>query len=131
MNGYWRRDAVSIAEAMEMAQTLWALCDRDIREHDRYWAKGGCAKMGVSCAPGAWVSVWFSPQLHRSGVTVERRGLKEVMTYSQKSTLLDADCGWLGKYAAWRYSPSCDSRMDDLGGACAAALEEYRRRIGG
>lgn len=114
-----------------MAQELWSLCDRDIREHDRYWARGGNAKMGMANAPGVWISVWFSPALHRSGVTVERHGLKGVMTYSRKSTLLDADLGYFSGLAAWRHGPSCDARMDDIDRACVAALESYRNKFRG
>lgn len=130
MNGYWKKDAVSIAEAMEMAQGLWARCHSDIREHDRYWEKGGNAKMGLKNAPSVYVYVWFSPWMHRSGVTVERQGLKERMTFSPLMDLLDMDMGYFSPYLAWKYDPSCDGRMDDLRRACVDALERYRSSMG-
>lgn len=129
MNGYWKRDEVSIAEAMEMAKMLWLSCDRDIREHDRYWERGGNAKMDLGGYPGARVTVYFSPWMHRSCVVIERRGLKESMTYSPRMGLLEADFGWLSRYGAWRYEPSCGDGADDLRRACVSALEGYRASI--
>ena len=129
MNGYWKKDEVSIEEAMKMAQELWARCHNDIKEHDRYWEKGGNAKMGLKDAPGVHVTVYFSPWMHRSGVTVERQGLKESMTYSPIMSLLEIDAGWFSGYRAWRYEPSCDDRMDDLRRACVSALESYVVRM--
>lgn len=127
MNSYWRRETVSIAEAMEMAQELWLLCHKDIREHDRYWARGGNARMGLEGMPGARVAVYFSPWMHRSGVTVERRGLKESMTYSPLMGLLELDSGWFSKFGPWRYDPSCREETDDLRAACCSALERRAR----
>ena len=129
MNGYWKKDEVSVAEAMEMAQGLWALCREDIREHGRYWRKGGNAKMGMAGAPGARVTVWFSPWMRRSGVTVERQGLKESMTYSPDMTLLEADMGWFSGHGAWKYEPSRREETGDLRRACEAALEGYKKKF--
>ena len=131
MNGYWKREAVSIAEAMEMARKLWLLCDKDIKEHGRYWAKGGNVKMRMADAPDAWIYVWFSPWERRSGVTVERQGLRERMTYSPRMTLLETDNGWLSKRMAWRHEPSRRDEMDDLNKACVSALERYRNGLKG
>ena len=129
MNGYWRRETVSIAEAMEMAQALWTLCDRDIGEHGRYWARGGNAKMGLANAPSVWVTVRFSPAFNRSEVIVERHGLKEAMTYSPKSTLTSAGEGLIERLAAWRHEPSGAGGMDDLNRLCVSALECYRKKL--
>lgn len=129
MNGYWRRETISMADAMEMAQRLWLSCDRDIREHDRYWERGGNAKMNLEDYPCACVTVWFSPWMRRSGVTVERRGLKESMTYSPRMGLLEADMGWFSLHGAWKYEPSCRSETEDLRRACMAALEGYRKSL--
>lgn len=125
MNGYWKKESVTVEEAMEMAQRLWALCHVDIREHDRYWEKGGNAKMDLADYPRAHVTVYFSPWMHRSGVTVERQGLKESMTYSPVMTLLEADSGWFSRHGAWKYEPSCRSETEDLRAACYSALERH------
>lgn len=116
MNGYWRRETVSVAEAMEMARELWSLCHGDIRELDRYWARGGNAMMALEGMPGARVAVCFSPWLHRSAVTVERRGLKESMAYGPLG-------GRLGEFGPWRYNPSRREETEDLRAACRTALE--------
>ena len=130
MNGYWKKDEVSMEEAMKMAQELWSRCHKDIGEHGRYWEKGGNAKMGLKNAPGVHVAVYFSPWMHRSGVVVERHGLKESMTYSPLMTLAEAGSGRFSRYLAWRHEPSCDDRMDDLRRACVSALESYRASMG-
>ena len=128
MNGYWKKESVTVEEAMDMAQRLWALCHGDIREHDRYWKKGGNAKMALDDCPGAHVTVYFSPWMHRSGITVERQGLKESMTYSPVMTLLEMDSGWFSGYGPWRYDPSCRDEMKDLRRKCVDALEGYIKR---
>ena len=130
MNGYWKMDAVSIEESMHLAQELWSRCHKDISEHDRYWENGGNAKMILKGVPCAYVTIYFSPWMHRSGVTIERRGLKESMTYSPLMTLVEADSGRLSKYLAWRYEPSCNDSMEDLRMVCVSALEGYRASMG-
>ena len=122
MNGYWKKEDVSLDEALGMAQELWRLCEDDIREHDRYWRLGGNAKMGLEGCAGTSVVVWYSTCLHCAGVAVERRGLKESMTYNPR--LISRRC-------AWKHDPSCRDEMDDLHSACVSALERYRESFGG
>lgn len=129
MNKYWKREQVSVQEAMDMAQKLWGLCDNDESEHSRYWEQGGNASMTLKNYPEVSVVVYFSPFLHRSGVSIERRGCKhaESMTYSPRMTLLEIDSGWFSEYGAWRYDPSCLDSMDDIQRECVSALEKYKR----
>lgn len=129
MNGYWKRDEVSIEEAMGMAQELWVRCRKDIAEYSRYWARGGNAKMGLRSAPRVHVSVWFSPWTRGSGVTLERQGLKESMSFSPAMSLLGRGAGWLSPRWAWRREPSRDGRTEDLARACESALESYRKKL--